>query len=330
MSFFLPNLKKSDRLNNMHITICNVGSRKTSDRYDYGALGWQIFAPHLSIYGFDADADACAEANADLASRSINWQEQQIPLALGNTVGEATLYVTKHPMCSSLFVPNEPYLSRFSTLLELAELDFTVELETTTLDNACQAAAIETIDFLQVDVQGADLMVLEGATELLSRSILALQIEVEFSPLYVDQPLFADVDSYVRNQGFTLFDLTGAARRVRARSPISSSARPGQLLWSDALYFRDLLQPDRNPGFKTPAQLLKLACIADVLDFPDYTLELLEYLTLQYGQDETYNFADLIAETFSEHPALLSQGLGSFPVITQVYDYLSSAWQAKI
>lgn len=322
MSFFLESLKKSGHLDQIHMTICNVGSRKLSINDDYASQDWGIFAPRLAIYGFDADADACNEANADLEVRPVNWQEKHIPLALSSSVGESTLYVTKHPMCSSLYPPNEAYLNRFAGLSELVSLDFTVELETTTLDEFCQGEGIEEIDFLQVDVQGADLQVLEGASKILDRSILGIQIEVEFSHLYVNQPLFSDVDTYLRKQEFTLFDVT-KSYRIRNSSPIVSNRRSGQLLWGEAIYFRDLMREDLSILFKTPEQILKLACIADILNFPDYTLELLEYLTLQYGSDANYNFADNIVDSLAQVPELLEQGLVNFPIVNRIRDYLS-------
>ena len=322
MPVFLPSLKQSGHLDRIHLTVCNVGSRKVGNGDDYASSGWGIFAPKLTIYGFDADADACDAANADLEARQVNWTEKHIPLALGSSVGESTLYVTKHPMCSSLYPPNEPYLGRFAGLPELVNLDFTVEIETTTLDTFCQEEEIDEIDFLQVDVQGAELQVLEGASNILEKSILAVQVEVEFSHLYINQPLFADVDTYLRKQGFTLFDLT-KAHRTRADSPIVSTTRAGQLLWGDAFYLRDLIGENVNQSLKTSEQIFKLACIADVMNFPDYALELLEYLTLHYGSDAKYNFADNIVESLAQFPELVQQGLGTLAVVDKIQDYVS-------
>lgn len=298
MSVFLPFLKRDGFLNQIQFTVCNVGSRKMSIEDDYASQGWQVFAPNLTIYGFDADADACEVANANLTDRQINWKERHIPLALGKSIGETTLHVTRNLMCSSFYLPNEAFLSRFKHLIELAGLDFSVETETTTLDAFCAETDIDTIDFLQVDVQGADLQVLEGASQIL-KTVLGVQIEVEFSPLYLNQPLFADVDTYLRANDFSLFDLctTHCSRR---QSPIVSQVHPGQLLWGEAFYFCDLLQPIEMTHAKTPSQIFKLACIADILNFPDYALELLEYLSANYGNDPAYHFTELIAESLHQ------------------------------
>jgi len=127
MGALLPTLKQKGFLDQISITIVNVGSRKISEEDDYGSQSWSLFAPNLTIYGFDADQDACDEANADIRNR-------QVPLALGKSQEERTLYVTKHLACTSLHPPNEPFLNRFALLPEYANLDFTLPIETTTLD----------------------------------------------------------------------------------------------------------------------------------------------------------------------------------------------------
>jgi len=320
MPLFVPHLKQAGHLEELTLTICNVGSRKVNSKDDYGTQ-WQLFAPNLAIYGFDADADACEAANADIQARDVPWMERHIPLALSDKEGEAVLYVTKDPMCSSLYPPNESYLKRFAGLSALMNLDFTVEIETTTLDQACETEGVAAIDFLQIDVQGADLKVLQGGIGMLSHSILAVQIEVEFCPLYVGQPLFAEVDQFLRSQGFTFFGLTGASR-PRHHSPVQSVLRPGQLLWGDALYLRDLIAPDCPPCFQSPQHLLKLACIADLLDLTDYALELLEYLTLHYGQQPRYNLASSIVRSLSQVPAVVEQGLDSLPIVANLRSFL--------
>jgi FkbM family methyltransferase len=323
MPLFLPSLKSSGHLDQVHITLCNVGSRKLVECDDYENQGWKLFAPNLAIYGFDADVDACDEANLELRNRHINWKELHTPLAIGNAERDATLYVTNNPMCSSLYPPNEVFLKRFWDLSELMNLDFTVEIETTTLDSFCENEGIQDVDFLQVDVQGADLQVLEGASRLLKDSVLGVKIEVEPSPLYLNQPLFAEVDTYLRSQEFTLFDII-FARRARARSPIVSPAHPGQILWGDAFYFYDFLREDLHISRpKTPAQLFKLACIADVMDFQDYALELLEYLTLNYGTDPQYNFADHILAGICSIPGFAEQDLNALPIVASLKDFLT-------
>jgi len=325
MSFFLSSLKQSGHLDKVYMTICIVGSRKIVNEDDYGSKGWHLFAPNLTILGFDADEEACNLANAEIEARQVNWAESHIPLALWNTIGKQTLYVTKDPGCSSLYPPNESYMERFNGYIDLIQLNRTIEVETTTLDTFCQSQNIKEIDFIHLDVQGGELSVLEGASEILDRSILAVYSEVEFTDIYVNQPLFGDIDVFLRNKNFTLFDLiVSMGRAVRKTSPITSPNRRGSLVSADAFYLRDLMRPNLNTHLQTPERILKLACIADVMDYTDYALELLEYLTLNYGNDPNYNLADNIIESLAQIPELVNQGLENLPIVNRLRDYISS------
>jgi FkbM family methyltransferase len=322
MAIFLQSLKKHGHLDNLKITIGQIGSRKLSGDDDYGSQDWGVFGENLTIYGFDADEDATEAANLDLEARRVPWREIHVPIGLSDKEGDATLYVTKAPMCTSLYPPNEPFLARFSGLPELVGLDFEIEIETTTLDAFCNAEDVEEIDFLQIDVQGADLNVLQGAKNLLQRSGLAIQIEVEFSHLYKNQPLFADVDTFLREQGFSLFDLS-KSYRTRSISPIRSNNRRGQLLWGEAFYLRDLLAEQPYPQLVSLQKMLKLACVADTLGFADYALEVLTHLTLNHGNEVIYNCADAITGGLAQFQPLLEKGLSNLPVVEKIQTYLS-------
>jgi FkbM family methyltransferase len=320
MAFFLPALKSLGFLDTVSMTLCNVGSRKLSDDDDYGAQHWKYFIPNLTIYGFDADEEACAEANLDLAVRNINWQEIHLPIAIAAKTETRTLYVTKALMCSSLYPPDEAFLSRFPSLPPLVNLDYTTTVETQSLDAVCQSENIKRIDFLQVDVQGADLEVLKGAEQMLAQGVIAIQTEVEFAALYQGQPLFAEVDQYLRSQGFSLFDLTTPARQPR--SGLVSQRFGGQVLWADAIYLRDVLALDTQTTFKTPAEILKVACVADALEFTDYALELLEHLTIHYHQDPAYNLAPAIVASLAQIPDLAEVDIAALPICDRIRAYL--------
>ena len=100
---------------------------------------------------------------------------------------------------------------------------------------------------MKIDVQGAELDVLRGAPRLLAEA-LVVHTEVEFVPLYREQPLFADVDQTLRGAGYGLFALEEIQSRVykpfRA-ADLPSSRRFRQALWTDAVYVRQLFDLDR-------------------------------------------------------------------------------------
>jgi FkbM family methyltransferase len=318
MSIFVKLLKKKGYLNSLNIAIGIIGSRKINPNDEYGYKDWQFFAPNLTIYGFDADADACEEANTELSgNKDMKWVEKHIPLALSNTCGDKKLYVTHEPMCSSLYPPNEELMKRYLGIQEVAGLDFSVEIETTTLDQFCDIENIKNIDFLQIDVQGADLDVLKGASSLLSKSVLGIQVEVEFVELYKGQPLFSDIDAFLRSQNFTLFDII-PIHVPRAKGPLTSELRSGQLLWGEAFYLRDpFSEQSQSSFFQSSENLLKLACIADILEFPDYSIEILEYLI--HAEENPYpELSSVVLESLSSLEGMSHEDLIQMPVVQQI------------
>jgi hypothetical protein len=105
-------------------------------------------------------------------------------------------------------------------------------VQTTRLDDVSE---IDDCDFLKIDVQGGELDVLMGAPNTLKRTVF-VHCEVEFAPVYQNQPLFSDFDAHLRAAGFELIDIVNAgyaATRSLPR-PISRS----RLMWAEAVYAR--------------------------------------------------------------------------------------------
>ena len=69
--------------------------------------------------------------------------------------------------------------------MEVFQVVRTHQVQTTRLDDIPETADV---DLLKVDVQGAEMMVFEGAPQRL-KSALIVDVEVEFIPLYKNQPL---------------------------------------------------------------------------------------------------------------------------------------------
>lgn len=77
-----------------------------------------------------------------------------------------------------------------------------INVSTDTLKNFCTKNNIVSIDFMHLDVQGAELLVLEGAGDYL-KNIKSLWLEVENISLYSGQPLKKEVETFMNYHGFT-------------------------------------------------------------------------------------------------------------------------------
>ena len=119
--------------------------------------------------------------------------------ALGATSKTITFHQLNNLAASSMLYPSE-----IKKKYHGKDVDISNELtvEQVKLDDIVRG----NIDILKFDLQGYELEALKGAKQLLSRTKLIL-IEVEFVPLYKEQPLFGDVDVFLRNQGLFLLNL---------------------------------------------------------------------------------------------------------------------------
>jgi hypothetical protein len=116
---------------------------------------------------------------------------------------------------------------------------------------------IDVIHAIKLDTQGSELDILRGAEKALRGCIFVI-VEAEFNPLYEGQPLFCDVDRFLRDRGFSLWRLGNLAHY----STGMLSAEPhsmvigtdpgghqnvafanGQLFWSDAFYVKEAATP---------------------------------------------------------------------------------------
>ena len=140
-----------------------LGQRDVRVIFDVGsnlgqtALKYTATFPASVIYAFEPDRNAYA----DLARRTAGVAMiKPRNLAVSAESGTATLHVNVRSSTNSLFETSSQ-AGRF-VAAELMEERSTVEVKTVTLADFCKDERIDQVDILKVDVQGAELMVLQG------------------------------------------------------------------------------------------------------------------------------------------------------------------------
>lgn len=81
-----------------------------------------------------------------------------------------------------------------------------------TLDECVIGKFSGRVDGLKIDVQGAELEVLAGATEVL-KTCQVVQVEASFRQIYQESPLAHEIISYFSDKGFRIYDLASAIKR---------------------------------------------------------------------------------------------------------------------
>lgn len=249
------------------VVALDVGSR------DGMRAAWRALKPHALLIGFDPDPAECARLNEAAGDAA---QERYEPVALGANDGEATLHLTRDPKSSSLYPPHPRALVRYPELWR-HEPRGTQTVLTTTIDTWARSADVAAIDALKVDVQGAELDVLRGARQMLA-SARVIESEVEFQELYEGQPLFTDVDRFLRERGFRLWRLREihhcGLTPARHGEPVfgvgdyvEQTRLGGQIAWANAVYVRDeLADAGAAVSWLTRA---RDACVSAIFDFPE-------------------------------------------------------------
>lgn len=224
------------------------------------------------IIGFEPNHEECEKL------RQMFGDPHQFHPEFVGRGGPATFYETSWVYTGSLFKPNqkvgEAFTALWETMIPVAEHP----VNTVALDDLL---GDQVIDYIKIDVQGGELAVFQGAERLLANT-LVIHTEVEFVEMYENQPLFSDVDQYLRHQGFGLVKFLGPRSGPFRPCIFNGNVNAGgnQLLWSDALYVRNIVEPE----WLTDEQLARLALIChDVYQMGDFAYRLLAEHDRRHG-----------------------------------------------
>lgn len=127
-------------------------------------------------------------------------------LAVADKLGESCFYSTSFsPMNSLLELSNSSgkyYEEAVSTVVQ------SMRVKTTTLDYFCKTMNIQKIQICKMDIQGAELLALKGAVDLLANKAIDLfYLEVSFNEIYQHQALFYQICDFLAQYGYSLFGL---------------------------------------------------------------------------------------------------------------------------
>jgi len=231
----------------------------------------------FQIYGFDPDSKECAMLNERYSSEFV----KAVPLGLSGASGKRALYLTREPACSSLIKPDQYLTANYPALGCALEVGQTI-VETTTLNEWARSEGVLQIDHLKIDTQGSELEILHGGSNLL-KTIRSIEVEVEFNPIYEGQPVFSDVDQYLRSAGFVLWKLSNLVHYSRRTSPgspigkdiicfddyhlINTDVYAGQVYWANAHYVKK--EVVREFDSSSSGQKARDLALFSVLGMPD-------------------------------------------------------------
>ena len=274
LSILVELLKQSNI--SLNFKIIEVGALKIQDQDEpfYELLD---YFPSTKIIGFEIEKEICEKMNSQ-AKEGVKYYSH----ALGKDNEQRKFYITQNPMCSSLYKPNEELIKLYNNF-EVAYLKKETEIETISLDYFVEKHEVGDVDFIKIDVQGAELDVFKGGSKTL-KNVLKIVCEVEFIQHYENQPLFGEVSDYLSQYNLMFNKFLGLSGRALKPIMLNNNPNlPSQHIWSDAVFVRHI----QKIHSLNDEKLLKLGLLACVY----YSLDLTFYCLSEYDKRHSTTFA---------------------------------------
>lgn len=276
-------------LDTLQPSIADIGARGGLDE-DLLAVAWAS-----SVYGFEPEPNEVdrLKANADL-----RWKKVVVlPYAVGALNGKSTLHIPASPQGASLLPHNAEMVDNFGyDNLHIVHKEISVE--TVTLDRLRDNGELPSIDYMKIDIEGAELDVLRAGLSVL-RDCSALKIECSFLPQRLLQPLIWEVVPFMIDAGFDVVDIHDIHRWRRRPLPahpyVVNFQMPysrGQLAQCDLIFLR------RPETIDTSNRMKMLIVVASALGYFDYGINALRCnveLCKEIQNEYRFNFESELA-----------------------------------
>lgn len=194
--FVLPN---HEELENLKIRFIDIGA---ADGLNHRIL---FLAPILDVTAFEPDYRSLDKLSEILKSQGVRKQEV-LPIVLNSEKQKVNIFLTNKRTCSSIYKPNLVIADSYQVISKYLPME-TVTTESKILDDEVDYA-----DWIKLDTQGSEKNILSGAERIL-KNCAVVETEVEYLPLYENQPVYDEVAHFLRYRGFQLFDLTVSGHR---------------------------------------------------------------------------------------------------------------------
>ncbi len=210
-----------------------------------------------------------------------------LPFCLLDKCGTSPFIIKYDPYASSIFHLNKAYGNYYYKneefnfeadylLSEVIKTEKIINVKTYNLDYLVEKNFVPIPDFLSLDTEGSELLILEGATKCLKNNIVAIKAEIHLAPAIDGAPLFARIDEFLRKHNFLLASLeTFDAGYKRIGKNCRGASIP---LFGEALYFLKPECVNTLDPLKCSKQFEKLAFAALAFGYTEIAFDAVERL----------------------------------------------------
>lgn len=190
----------SERFRDKKEVIFDVGAN-IGPAGQYAHLFREYF-PRAAIYAFEPNSTAFKELSAATSGDADQLNEQ---LALGEKVGFITHFADPADDRTELAGTNKDI---FTEIFQSSRKIISYKVKVTTIDDYCHSKKISKIDFLKIDVEGSEHLVLQGAKKMIKNKRIDI-IQFEFNIHNIYSRIFMK-DFYNLLSGYHLYRLLSA------------------------------------------------------------------------------------------------------------------------
>ncbi|MBI5119546.1 MAG: FkbM family methyltransferase [Rhodospirillales bacterium] len=292
---------------------------------------WNVFGDALHVWGFDP-----LEGEVEILNRENHGGRHHYTAA---KVGSSDFKRVEQLNENGVSLRNDHCWDRLATMRALRLLDaFGMERYdrsglckisdlTVSLDDFFLDQHRPPPNFVKIDTDGFDIEVLHGSRRLLDDGrLLGLSVESQFvGNIGPTANVFSNIDTLLRNHGFTLFDLD-PIRYSRGNLPMPFTApapvqsHGGQLIWGEALYFRDFTHADYEAMWgisPSDNDIIKLCCLFDIFALPDCAADLLVKYRDRFLPDFVNQCLDRLTPTLNGRKVSYSEYISAFEAYVQ-------------
>ncbi len=182
--------------------------------------------PDCKIISVEPNPELVGALTADYGDRATIIEK-----AVAACEGTIDLFVNEQTGTSSLLRINEE--SRDSITIQdegiagLGAINKQIQVESTTIDAIARSHDLNSIELIKIDVQGAELDVLRGASRSLAITSV-IEVEISFFDFWESSTTFRQIEEILHPAGFSLYSLPF----------VSQNPMNGRTDWVDAIYAR--------------------------------------------------------------------------------------------
>lgn len=271
---------------NFILNIFHIGGRNGTIEFPNTSK----FNNYLKFFLFDADPESIEKIKEN------NKIAEVYPYCLLDNKKNINFNITSDPHASSIYNLNQKYKFYFTEhkeydylFSEALKVEKKINLSTISIDELVKQNKTPQPDYLSIDAEGAEYLILKGANNCLENNTVAIFVETNLLELYENQSTFKDIHEHLNLKNFILADMEiSRFHYKRINKKLRGKNMP---FCSDTMYFKDpkVLFDDIVKYNKSDNALKKLAFISFVYGFNEIGFDALSYLNLLNSQYDRKN-----------------------------------------